>query len=196
MNNKDTNISNQLRNILKSNAIYNNEEIMNLIINNKVIKDNIIDSKITSSNISTTEISSNEIIYNELKSLPTKYTKEMSLNNNDIMIDFLSSYNIIQLFTFISHVEEGIQDKVRLTKYELEGPPIISILQYDGIIIKYIIDSTRDKLTNDYITLYGVKIIVRPEIRNHESMIVFYLFTTDNKVIEILKIYDVYTNQI
>jgi hypothetical protein len=154
------------------------------------------DTNFVTSNISITDISSNDIIYKELKSLPTKYTKEMALNNNDIVIDFLSSYNANLLFSFISQVEEGLPDKIRITKFDIEGPPTISVLQYDGIIIKYIIDPTRYEITNDFITIYGIKLIVRPEIRNHESIIVFYLFTMDNKVIEILKIYDVYTNQI
>ena len=45
---------------------------------------------------------------------------------------------------FKSNTEKGIQDKLTIVQYTTEGEPIFHQLDYDGIVIKSTIDTSRD----------------------------------------------------
>lgn len=73
----------------------------------------------------------------KLDSLPRYYSVEMAKDNGDVLHDpFGEVYNIYKLDEFIDNVKRGIEDKIRITTFGIDGPPTIAILEFDGDIIK------------------------------------------------------------
>ena len=62
--------------------------------------------------------------------------------------DVVERYGEIENFErfeeFKSNTEKGIQDKVTSVKYTTEGDPIFHQLDYDGVVIKSTIDTSKD----------------------------------------------------
>ena len=101
----------------------------------------------------------NYIAKKELLSLPRDYTRAMAIQNNDVIYEPLKNYNTERFLKFLINIERGMEDRIRITGFGIDGPATISILEYkDGKII-YTTDITRyDKSYNinsvegDYIT--------------------------------------------
>lgn len=53
---------------------------------------------------------------------------------------------------FINHVYQGKEDHIRVVRYTKEGDPILHDLEYDGEIVKLIIDTRRDQYSQGSIT--------------------------------------------
>lgn len=119
----------------------------------------------------------------ELASIPKDYSLEMALQHNDIVENVFLSYNTERLLEFIENVRNGIPDKVRISSFGVDNPlsPAISILQYDGEMIIYTVDTTRSGIFNNYVTYYGPKIELRKRARNDIEILDYYLVTYDNR---------------
>jgi hypothetical protein len=72
------------------------------------------------------------------------YTYETAIKNGDVVDFHRDQYNTEKLEKFMENVQNGIKDKVRITGYTIEGGAIITDLEFDGKIIKYTYDNTRD----------------------------------------------------
>jgi len=97
-------------------------------------------------------MNSNFIAYSpeeELASLPREYTIEHALSNNDIVYDLNMTYNTDGFYNFLVNVNHGIPDKVRITYCESERPAAISILHYDGNIIRLVTDWLPDCFSDE-----------------------------------------------
>ncbi|SFB07907.1 MULTISPECIES: DUF4362 domain-containing protein [unclassified Bacillus (in: firmicutes)] len=53
--------------------------------------------------------------------------------------------NIERLDKFITNVEKGLKDKVRLVRYTIEGDPIYHNIDYDGENLDYTVDNSEDE---------------------------------------------------
>ncbi len=49
-----------------------------------------------------------------------------------------------KVIQFLSNVEQGNKDQIRLTSYTIEGDPIITEMIYDGKVIHYKYDTRKD----------------------------------------------------
>ncbi len=115
----------------------------------------------------------------ELSLLPTDYTFQMALNNDDVIALGAQPYNLIRMQQFLNHVENGVPDKIRITIFNVDGYPTISTLQYDG----YNIIFTRRYFVKDdinYITYYGGKILVKFREDSYDRIKDYILVTYDN----------------
>ena len=115
---------------------------------------------------------------NELSSLSKEYTFQMALDNGDVIALGAQPYNVIRLQQFLYNVEIGIPDKVRITIFNVDGYPSISILQYDG----YDIIFTRRYFIKDdinYITYYGDNILVKFREDGYDRIKDYILVTYD-----------------
>jgi hypothetical protein len=72
------------------------------------------------------------------------YTSETAIKNGDIVDVHGKQYNAEKLEKFVENVQNGIKDKVRITKYTVEGGAIIWDLEFYGKKINCTYDSTRD----------------------------------------------------
>lgn len=72
------------------------------------------------------------LLETELSLLPINYTIDIALRNNDIIYDQIKSYNTSRFINFIENFENGVLDKIRITKYEIDSKATTSILQFDG----------------------------------------------------------------
>ena len=52
--------------------------------------------------------------------------------------------NLERFYTFVDHVEQGQNDKIRIVNYTTEGAPMLHDLEFDGSEIHSTYDSTRD----------------------------------------------------
>jgi hypothetical protein len=75
---------------------------------------------------------------------PTPYPRETAIKNGDIVYANSGGYNVSKLAEFIENVKKGKNDKIRITCYTTEGGAIITDLAFDGKIIYYTFDNTRD----------------------------------------------------
>ncbi len=76
---------------------------------------------------------------------PDSYDSETAIRNGDVVNVHGQTYNVEQLDAFIDIVKSGHNAKVQITEYTIEGDPIIQILEYDGKVIHYTYDDSRDK---------------------------------------------------
>ncbi|MCA1031212.1 DUF4362 domain-containing protein [Bacillus timonensis] len=53
--------------------------------------------------------------------------------------------NIDRFFSFVEHVKEGKDDRIRVVTYTEEGDPMLHDLDYDGEVITSTTDTRRDK---------------------------------------------------
>lgn len=80
-----------------------------------------------------------------LESVPAKYPRETAVKNGDIVYFSTRKISTLDNFeNFIRNVFLGKQDWLRITRYTLEGDPIIQQLSYNGDRILYQYDTTRD----------------------------------------------------
>lgn len=119
----------------------------------------------------------------ELTSIPKDYTTEMAIKHNDIVENVFLSYNTERLLQFIENVKNGVPDKVRISSFGVDNPfsPTISILQYDGEMIIYTVDTSRGGIFNNYVTYYGNIMELRKRTRNDIEILDYYLVTYDNR---------------
>lgn len=103
----------------------------------------------------------------KLASLPRDYTFEMAYKNKDVISTNELTYNAEILHRFINNFNNKIIDSVVLTTFGVDGPPTIAILEYDGNIIKLIMDATRFNNIKNYYYFTGNKII--PNIINNDG---------------------------
>lgn len=73
------------------------------------------------------------------------YDSETAIRNGDVVNVHGQTYNVEQLDAFIDNVKSGRNAKVQITGYTIEGDPIFQILEYDGKVIRYTYDNSRDK---------------------------------------------------
>lgn len=98
----------------------------------------------------------------ELESLPKDYTAEMAYKNNEILVTSeRKAYNADRLRRFIYNFKHQIPDKVRITKFGIDGPATVSILESDGNNIKYTVDDSRLTNVNKVIVFNGTDIFER-----------------------------------
>jgi len=121
----------------------------------------------------------------ELASLPSDYTREMAINNNDVIYDYNRNYNTDRFFRFLDNVNNGIPDKIRIVYFGFEGQILISILQYDGNIIRITFDATRNQTSETYDSFYGYQIISQIHQRAGKKLETYYLLSIDNKLIPV-----------
>jgi hypothetical protein len=95
----------------------------------------------------------------ELNNLPKPYPIEMAINNNDIVENHSDPYNTERFFKFLSNAEQGMPDKVRITRYGFDNPELATktILEYNSNIFIFTISG--DQVPP--ITYYGHAIIYR-----------------------------------
>ena len=72
------------------------------------------------------------------------YTSETAIKNGDVVNLHGKEYNVEKLEQFMENVKKGVNDKIRITQYTVEGGAIITDLEYDGEKINYTYDTTRD----------------------------------------------------
>ncbi|MDT9727174.1 DUF4362 domain-containing protein [Xylanibacillus composti] len=53
--------------------------------------------------------------------------------------------NAERLDEFLSHINSGVEDRIRITTYTIEGDPINYDFTFDGQYVKYKYDNSRDK---------------------------------------------------
>lgn len=85
-----------------------------------------------------------------------------------------------RFYEFLDNLKNGIKDKIRITEYYVDGPPVIKILDYNGNVIKLTIDSTRYGMVNEPYVFYGHYIDEKDEIIGDYLVKSFYLIN-DNK---------------
>lgn len=78
------------------------------------------------------------------ETLPSKYPPQSAIQQGDV-VDFHGNItNSDKLARFISNYEKGQKDFVRITKYTIEGDPVLYELSFNGKSIAYTVDNTRD----------------------------------------------------
>lgn len=65
--------------------------------------------------------------------------------NNDVIAKGHKISNLHKFEKFVTNVEKGTIDKIRIVNYTHEGDPIFQTLEYDGKEISYFSDSSNDK---------------------------------------------------
>ncbi|MGI6451468.1 MAG: DUF4362 domain-containing protein [Desulfitobacteriia bacterium] len=73
------------------------------------------------------------------------YDFETAIRNGDVVNVHGQTYNVEQLDAFLANVKSGHKAEVQITEYTIEGDPILQILAYDGQVIRYTYDNSRDK---------------------------------------------------
>ncbi|WP_157949987.1 DUF4362 domain-containing protein [Vallitalea okinawensis] len=82
----------------------------------------------------------------ELQSIPKDYPIETALANGNVVItDRGEVHNKERFESFLSNVNKGKPDHIQFVKYTINGIPLIGILEYDGMKIKFTYDTTRSK---------------------------------------------------
>jgi hypothetical protein len=109
----------------------------------------------------------------ELEELPRDYTRQMATQNWDVLIDLILNFNIGRFLIFMDNYNKGIPDKIRITKFGVDGPATTSILYFDGNIVVYVIDGTRYP-TNEFHTYYGYYITVNNRNYHYNQIIIDY----------------------
>lgn len=73
------------------------------------------------------------------------YDLETAIKNSDVVNVHGQTYNVEQLNAFLANVKSGHKAKVQITEYTNEGDPIFQILEYNGQVIRYTYDNSKDK---------------------------------------------------
>lgn len=72
------------------------------------------------------------------------------LKNTDIITtEVTPPVNIKRFEKFIYNIENGIEDSVRIIRYNIDGEPSISTAYFDGNIITVVVDNTKNKEKNE-----------------------------------------------
>jgi hypothetical protein len=109
----------------------------------------------------------------ELEELPRDYTRLMATQNWDVIIDSNKNFNIGRFLVFMDNYYKGIPDKIRITKFGIDGPATISLLYFDGNIVIYVIDDTRYPM-NKFFIYYGYNITANYRYYNYNEIIIDY----------------------
>jgi hypothetical protein len=72
------------------------------------------------------------------------YYPEEAIKNGDIVDENGIINNLDKLNEFVKNVNDGVKDKVRITRYTKEGNPIFNNLDFTGKNIKYTYDDSQD----------------------------------------------------
>lgn len=88
---------------------------------------------------------------------------------NEVFIKHGSIENIERLDSFVQKVQNKKEENVQLTKYTIEGDPIIEKLNFTGEKIEYTIDTSQDKFGSGEI-LYFECMTVKKEESNNETI--------------------------
>jgi len=84
----------------------------------------------------------------QLSDLPVKYSKQMAIENGDVVISEGQIYNVDELDTFFTSYENGIPAVIRLADFD-NGKPVTRELYYDGLRINCTSDETRDPASGE-----------------------------------------------
>lgn len=76
---------------------------------------------------------------------PDSYDSETAIRNGDVVNLHGQTYNVDKLDAFMADVKSGRKAKVQISEYTIEGDPILQILEYDGKVIRYTYDNSRDQ---------------------------------------------------
>ncbi|MCD8510238.1 MAG: DUF4362 domain-containing protein [Bacillus sp. (in: Bacteria)] len=93
------------------------------------------------------EESKTNIVGNPLHTLEEPYTIDDALENGDV-IGGTSVQNIDRFYEFLTNIENGVADSIRITKFTEEGSPIYHRLVWNDRI-DYTADYTQDPFTTD-----------------------------------------------
>lgn len=125
----------------------------------------------------------------ELETLPRDYTKETATRNWDVLTNMIFNFNIGRFLIFMSNYQQGIPDRINITKFGVDGPATTAILYYDGNCIIYAIDDTRYSPDSFYF-YYGYEITVKYRSLNQEEGIIDYnLIPSEGREMPILGIW-------
>ncbi|WHY78479.1 DUF4362 domain-containing protein [Neobacillus sp. WH10] len=80
--------------------------------------------------------------------------------------------NLERLDLFVKNTQSGKKDKVRLTRYTIEGDPIFQDLEYDGSKLAIKIDTTKDKFGQGEIRTYVCNGIQKQESNTETKYII------------------------
>lgn len=78
------------------------------------------------------------------ETLPSKYPPQAAIQQGDVVDLHGNITNSDKLERFISNFKKGQKDFVRITKYTIEGDPVLYELSFNGKSIVYTVDNTRD----------------------------------------------------
>lgn len=125
----------------------------------------------------------------ELEALPRDYTRIIATRNWDVLTDMILDFNIGRLLIFMNNYGRGIPDKIRITKFGVDGQATTARLYYDGNLLTYVVDDTR--YTNgEFYTYYGHEMTVKKRYLDYNEIAIDYnLISTDGKEISILIIW-------
>lgn len=68
-----------------------------------------------------------------------------------------------RLDAFVENVQSSLKDKIRLTRYTIEGDPIYHDLDFDGTLLNFRLDTTEDQFGQGNVTTYECKQISKSE---------------------------------
>ncbi len=81
---------------------------------------------------------------NPEETLPSKYPPQAAIQRGDVVDIHGNITNLDKLERFITNFEKGQKDFLRITRYTIEGDPVLYELDFNGKSIAYTVDSTRD----------------------------------------------------
>ena len=114
--------------------------------------------------------SSNKVNVETALDLPKRYEPDVATQNGDIVDVHGKTSNLQRLGLFISNTNREVKDTVRITTYTIEGDAIISVLNYDGQRIEYIMDTTRDNWgTKKILRTIGEQIRIESKTLKHDD---------------------------
>lgn len=70
----------------------------------------------------------------ELEALPREYTMTMAKRNRDVIYQMILNFNIGRFLIFVDNYNNGIPDKIRITKFRLD---IHQMKLYDKTLFNY-----------------------------------------------------------
>lgn len=91
------------------------------------------------------------------------YHKPNKPSSNEVIDVHGQVENMERLNAFVVKVQAKQKDKIRLTRYTIEGDPIYHDLDFDGSTLSFTFDSTEDKFGNGEVTTYDCKGISKQE---------------------------------
>ncbi|WOO35813.1 hypothetical protein R2R35_18715 [Anaerocolumna sp. AGMB13020] len=97
---------------------------------------------------------------------------EIAINNNNVVVNQSDPFNSERFYEFLSNVEKGIPDKIRITRYGFDNPEMAlrTILEYNGTY--YIFTITGD--TTSPKSYYGNELTLKrrtPDTHGNTSLI-------------------------
>lgn len=117
--------------------------------------------------------------------LPKEYKYEMAERNGDFIDLHGEITNYTKLEEVYKTIETGGEASLRIVEYTIEGDPIISLIEYNGDVINYKVDTTRDKFgTPKVIEQKYTKLIKKIE----EDYISYYLIDKDKSEVLLIKV--------